>query len=252
MKGFDDIALAYDHSIDWETRIRREVPFIVEMAEGVKGKRILDLACGTGRHTIELDKRGARVTGIDNSPAMIDTAREIAKEQGSNAEFVVADMSDMKQVVSDKFDLVLCLGNSLALLSDFGTIEQVMSDVHDRLVPEGTFLYQILNFEEILRSQFRFMQPKARQSRDGSNVVFFRFFTHPEESRYSTLVLSAFENGDDWDVRMHTLNVLRMDYSIVRVVMNQAGFEVIKTFSSYDGSPFDRRNNRNLIVVTKK
>ena len=53
--------------------------------------RVLDLACGVGRHAIELAKLGYRVTGVDISPVFIERARELADEAGADVEFVVGD-----------------------------------------------------------------------------------------------------------------------------------------------------------------
>jgi len=250
---FDDIALAYDHTIDWEKRLRREIPFIIDVIGDLDEKRILDLACGTGRHAIELERHGAEVKGIDSSPNMIKKARDIAERNRSDVEFVVADMRDMKQSVSDDFDLVLCLGNSLALLPNLTTLQQVVSDVHDVLVPDGMFLYQILNFENINQSGFRFIAPKGVESAAGDDLVFFRFFDHFEDSGFSTLVLSAFEKRDEkWQVDLATTHVLQLNYKIVDEIMNEAGFHDMHLYSSYDGTPFDSMSHRNLIASVKK
>ena len=64
-----------------------------------RGGRVLDLACGVGRHSIELAKLGYRVTGVDISPLFIQRARELADEAGVDIEFVVGDA----------LELLLCL-----------------------------------------------------------------------------------------------------------------------------------------------
>ncbi|MBD3157232.1 MAG: methyltransferase domain-containing protein [Candidatus Lokiarchaeota archaeon] len=250
---FDDIALAYDHSINWEERLRREIPFIIDTIGNIDGKRILDLACGTGRHIIELERQGAEALGIDSSSNMIEKAREIANRHHSDAEFMVADMRDMKESISDDFDLVLCLGNSLALLPNLATLQQVVSDVHDVLVSEGMFLYQILNFESMDQTGFRFITPKGTKSASGDDLVFFRFFDHIEDSSFSTLVLSVFHKEDEeWQMNLNTTQVLQLNHNIVHEIMNEAGFHDMKLYSTYDGSPFDRTRDRNLIVTVEK
>lgn len=250
---FDDIALAYDYSIDWEERLRREIPFIVDAVENLDGKRILDLACGTGRHVIEFDKRGAAAKGIDNSSNMIRKARDIAERSGSDAEFMVADMRDMKKSVSGNFDLVLCLGNSLALLPDFEAVRQVASDVHDVLIPDGIFLYQILNFESITQSDLHLISPKGGKSPAGDDLVFFRFLDHVEDSCYSKLILSVFEKRDkEWQVDLEIIQVLRLNSGLVQEAMDLVGFHDMKFYSSYDSTPFDRTSHRNLIVTARK
>jgi ubiquinone/menaquinone biosynthesis C-methylase UbiE len=247
---FDRVALAYDSSIDWEERLRREIPFIVEMAGGPEGKRMLDLACGTGRHAIALSELGAHVVGVDTSVQMITRAREMAAESKSSVEFVVADMADIKSVISGRFDMVICLGNSLALLSSQEVVQQVIGDVYELLLPGGVFLFQILNFEEILSSGFRFMPVKVGRTADGKETVFFRFFKHNEESRVSTLVLSAFEEREhQWHVRMSSTEVLQLSSKTAYDMMSASGFREIEIYSSFDGESFESQEDRNVIGI---
>lgn len=56
----------------------------------------LDIGCGTGAHTIELARRGWQAIGVDNQPRAIRLARERAREAGSNATFVEADVTDLE------------------------------------------------------------------------------------------------------------------------------------------------------------
>ncbi|TFF68161.1 class I SAM-dependent methyltransferase [Candidatus Thorarchaeota archaeon] len=247
---FDKISLAYDSSIDWEGRLRREIPFIVEAVGGVRGKRILDLACGTGRHGIALSGLGADVVGVDSSEEMVSRARQMAEEDDAAVEFMMADMADIKDTVSGLFDMVICLGNSLALLPSQDTVQRVIADVHHLLAPGGVFLFQILNFEEILSSGFRYVPAKAGRTVDGTEMVFFRFFTHDKENQVSTLVLSAFEKREqEWQVMMSSIEVLQLNSKIVNDMMPICGFSEIRTYGSYDGETFDSQENRNLVVV---
>ena len=73
------------------------------------GGRVLDLACGVGRHSIELAKLGYRVTGVDISPAFIERARELAAEAGVDVEFVVGDGRDVGKCLagSQPFDAAI-------------------------------------------------------------------------------------------------------------------------------------------------
>lgn len=67
---------------------------MLEALEPVRGKRVLDFACGTGLTSAWLAARGAVVTGIDISPASIGRARELADALGLEADFVVGDVAD--------------------------------------------------------------------------------------------------------------------------------------------------------------
>lgn len=76
----------------------------------VDGKRVLDIGCGTGRMSLELAKRGAKVTGIDFSQTMLDMATAVARQSGleDRCTFVLDDFT--KHVFKEKFDISLALG----------------------------------------------------------------------------------------------------------------------------------------------
>jgi ubiquinone/menaquinone biosynthesis C-methylase UbiE len=84
-----------------------EVDFIESEINHDKNCRILDVGCGTGRHAIELAKRGYSVTGVDLSPNMLDKAREKAFEAGVDVDFKVVDAR--KLPFADEFDLVIMI-----------------------------------------------------------------------------------------------------------------------------------------------
>ena len=71
------------------------------------GKRVLDIGCGPGRHSLALARRGIEVVGLDHSEAFIDLARDAAREEGLNAQFRVQDVRDLDE--DGDFDAAICL-----------------------------------------------------------------------------------------------------------------------------------------------
>ena len=113
--------------------------------------RVLDVACGIGRHSIPLARRGYQVTGIDLSPLFIEEARKRAAEAGVGVRFVVGDMQEVQSLVGAKapFDAVismftshgyygrdsdLCLFRQLRCLSVPGAVLVVLTAHRDWLV----------------------------------------------------------------------------------------------------------------------
>jgi 2-polyprenyl-3-methyl-5-hydroxy-6-metoxy-1,4-benzoquinol methylase len=93
-KLFENYAGQYDN----ENFVRGtvgECNFIEKEINNNKQFRILDIACGTGRHSIELTKRGYVVTGVDLSEAQIKKAREKAKAENLQIEFRIHDARDL-------------------------------------------------------------------------------------------------------------------------------------------------------------
>ena len=75
----------------WVEDTRRQVDFVLEKLQLRGDERILDLACGFGRHSLELARRGFSVTGVDITPSYIEFAREEAKREGGQADFEYVD-----------------------------------------------------------------------------------------------------------------------------------------------------------------
>ncbi len=84
---------------------RLERTLILELAGGVAGLSVLDIGCGDGDLALDLWRRGARVTGIDASPEMIEAARERARTGGADIDFKVAAAEHLP-FASERFDIV--------------------------------------------------------------------------------------------------------------------------------------------------
>jgi ubiquinone/menaquinone biosynthesis C-methylase UbiE len=79
---------------------------------------IADLGCGTGKWGLRLLKSGFATTFVDSSAAMIERVREKIAERAARATLLVADIVEMPQVESEKFDLILAMGDPLSICSD--------------------------------------------------------------------------------------------------------------------------------------
>ncbi len=247
MKSFDELALAYDNSIDWVSRLNREMPFLQSYLSKSKANRVLDMACGSGRHAVALASLGCYVVGFDTSNSMILEARKHAEEAEVNAEFLIADMQSFSSKMDGPFDIVLCLGNSLALLPTLKVLKEVVEDVYDILEPNGSFIFQVLNFEEILGTGFRFFPIKGGETSDGKEVVFSRFYEHREES-WSNLVATSFvKQGWNWETTISTHRVLHTSLNVLKEILTKIGFDNITFFSDYSGNEFFPSQSRNLI-----
>jgi SAM-dependent methyltransferase len=95
-----------------------EVDFIEERLGLAPGSRLVDVPCGSGRHTLALAARGHAVTGLDISVEAIDYARRAAEAAGLD---VVFHHADMREVPPDGFDAAICMGNSFGYLDLAGT-----------------------------------------------------------------------------------------------------------------------------------
>ena len=253
MSSFDDVALAYDDSIDWKARLAREMPFLMSRLGSPKGKNVLDLACGTGRHSVAFALEGANVVGIDNSEVMISRAKEHAVSNGVSPEFVFGEMAEFQLLTTGKFDLIICLGNSLALLDDLNTLEKVLSSVCNSLNDDGVFVAQVLNFEEIHRTGFRFFPQKGGKMDTGDDVVFSRFYEHSDPPNSSTLVMSAqMKVKGEWTSLVSTQKVLNLNSNLLKRYLAQVGFQETRFYSDYSESLFVGSDDRNMVIHSRR
>ena len=121
---------------------RSEVDFL-ETALGLRDDAVvLDVACGGGRHALELARRGYSVEGVDSSATLVAFATQRAYEQGTRARFVRGDMRALEY--QQEFDAVLVMNSSLGFFDDAvnrATLERVAS----ALVDGGRLLLQCIN-----------------------------------------------------------------------------------------------------------
>lgn len=93
----------------WTERTEQEIRRALTMLRPQGGERILDLACGTGRHSLELVRQGFSVVGVEIGEELVEIARKDAADQGLEAEFVLGDLRELDY--EDEFDIVLNLND---------------------------------------------------------------------------------------------------------------------------------------------
>jgi 2-polyprenyl-3-methyl-5-hydroxy-6-metoxy-1,4-benzoquinol methylase len=106
--------------------------------------RILDIACGTGRHSIEMARRGYRVTGIDLSESMLARAREKAREQKVVVDFRKHDARQLP--FNEEFDLALMICEGAFPLMETDEMNyQILQGAARALKPGGKLIFTTLN-----------------------------------------------------------------------------------------------------------
>lgn len=140
---FENYAQKYDNENFTQGTIG-ECDFIESELNFDKSVRILDVGCGTGRHTIELTKRGYSVKGIDLSESQLALAREKAKNCNLNIDFSRHDARDLP--FENEFDLaiMLCEGGFPLMETDEMNFE-ILINVAKALTEKGKFIFTTLN-----------------------------------------------------------------------------------------------------------
>lgn len=129
--------------------ISREANFIEESLGCEAGATILDLACGTGRHAVELATRGYQVVGFDLSLAMLARASDEAQDRKQKINFVQGDMREM--TFEETFDGVFSWNTSFGYFDEEKNAT-VIAKVHRALKKGGQFLLDVVNRDNLIRS----------------------------------------------------------------------------------------------------
>ena len=111
---------------------------------------LLDLACGTGRHALELATLGWDVTGVDYSPELLERAADNAAARGLPATWVCQDMREL-DVDGAPFDAVTCLFDSIGYPQDNEGIVRTLAGACRHLAPHGRFVVEFLHAAAMLR-----------------------------------------------------------------------------------------------------
>jgi SAM-dependent methyltransferase len=129
---YDDFTAHHDYE-GWLTDL-----LIALDRDGLRGKRLLDVGCGTGKSFMPMLSRGWEVTGCDISPAMLGLAREKA---GEAARLEVADMLELPRF--GEFDLVWALDDAINYLLSPGELERALAGMRANLAPTGLLLFDV-------------------------------------------------------------------------------------------------------------
>ena len=128
----------------WVEPTAREVDFAVEVLQLRGRERVLDLACGFGRHALELARRGYPVVGVDITPEYVDEARKRAAAERLEAEFIRADLREVS--FHDEFDVVLNLADgAIGYLEAEQENLKIFDVIASALRPGGRHLMGICN-----------------------------------------------------------------------------------------------------------
>ncbi len=140
---FENYAKKYDQEVFVHGTLG-ECDFIEKEIDRDKSVRILDIGCGTGRHAIELAKRGYRVTGIDLSEALLDRAREKAAASGVSVDLRRHDARELP--FAGEFDLaiMICEGAFPLMETDEMNFE-ILKGAERALKPGGKLIFTTLN-----------------------------------------------------------------------------------------------------------
>jgi SAM-dependent methyltransferase len=204
-----------------------QVDFVVEQLGLDQGARVLDVACGHGRHSLELARRGFRVTGVDLSPRSLELARQAAARENLDVAFVHRDARRLD--FEGEFDAAINLFSSvIGYFENDADSQEVLNRVSLALVSGGSFLIDTVNGFALGR---RYQDTMWNELESGG-VMLHRGSFNLLTGRNDVLWTFIREDGSRSELR-HSLRVYT-PHELARM-FEIAGFTVVGSWGGFDG-----------------
>ncbi|HKL13976.1 MAG TPA: class I SAM-dependent methyltransferase [Halanaerobiales bacterium] len=146
-KWYEDLYEDYGKSYEEEAFVKGtkgEVDFLEKELDFNKDKNILDIGCGTGRHSIELNKRGYEVTAIDLSESMIEQAKNKMKKKDLDVNFRVKNALELDYKKEFDLSIILCEG-AFSLMENDDKDYKILKNAYNALKDKGKLILTVPN-----------------------------------------------------------------------------------------------------------
>lgn len=226
-----------------EDRLQNAVPEVeglVVMLELAPDTHLLDLCCGIARHTLELARRGYRVTGVDRTERYLEEARKAAREEGLDIELVRDDIRHF--VRPGAFDSVINCFTSFGYFEDPDDDRRVVENVRASLKPGGTFLIDMKGKEIVAQG---FQERVWREIDDMILLEERRIIRNWSMIENRWIVLKGSERRE-----FHFSHRLYSAVELTRLMID-CGFSRTRVYGGLSGEPYGPDSDR-LVVVGYK
>ncbi len=211
----------WDALIDWDARIESEGSFFIDKLRENGARQVLDVATGTGFHSVRLLEAGFEVISADGSAEMLARAFANARSRGHLLRTVQADWRWLNRDVHQKFDAIICLGNSFTHLFDENDRRKALAEFYAALRHDGILILDQRNYDSLLDHGF---SSKHTYYYCGENVIVKP--THVDDG------LARFEYKFP-DQSVFHLNMFPLRKAYTTRLMKEVGFQHVDTYGDF-------------------
>jgi len=183
-----------------------------------RGALVLDLGAGFGMHAIPLARRGARVTAIDTSAELLRTLAELRGELPVQA--VNDDLLAFQSHISEAPSAILCMGDTIAHLPEFGAVESLIERAAVELAPGGVLALSFRDYSVPLTGEQRFIPVRNDATR-----ILTCFLEYEPQAVLVHDILHE-RTPDGWQTRVSHYRKLRLSPERLITSIRSNGFKV--------------------------
>ncbi len=233
---FNENYLRGDREANSPEQAKKEVEFLERVLSLKPGSKILDLACGYGRHLVELARRGYVVTGFDINSLFLHEAENDAKLAGVDIELVRGDMQFIC-FRNQTFDAVINMHTAFGYLETQKDDQEVIRRIYNILRPGGKFVIDVANKEDVVL--YLLGQENAREQLEIS----------PEGFSMWCQKIPVYKNG----AKKEVLGKIRL-YSVsdLTETCEKVGLKPSENYGDFDGGAFISEASKSIILVAIK
>ncbi|MFL6193749.1 MAG: class I SAM-dependent methyltransferase [Thermoanaerobaculia bacterium] len=224
----------YSHRDDSEADVNAD--FVERHLLGPHPRAVLDLACGAGRHTAALRRRGYRTLGVDLSLTLL------ARMRASGLPRVAGDMRRLPFKPAS-FDWVLNFFTSFGYFAAERENFLVLEEVARVLTPGGRFLIDLMNPGPALAG----LKPSERQLLDGREAEIERWYDAGSQRMQKRIVVRS--SGEPPRTFLESVRLYQPEE--VTIGLRWAGLEVDSLFGNFHGDPYERDSERLILIGHK-
>lgn len=211
----------WDELIDWDARADSEGQFFMDVLRARGKETVLDVATGTGFHSVRLTQSGFNVTSADGSASMLAKAFENGQKRGMILKTVQADWRWLNRDIQGKYDAIICLGNSFTHLHEEKDRRRALAEFYAALKHDGILIIDQRNYDAMLdhgfssKHKYYYAGDKVKAEPEHIDEGLARF-------KYS------FPDGAEY-----TLNLCPIRKNYMRRLLSEAGFERVRTYGDF-------------------
>ncbi len=235
-----DFVEKWDELIDWNKRAEGEGEFFIQTLKDIKAERVLDVATGTGFHSVRLIQQGFDVISSDGSPHMLAKAFDNARDQGLLLHTREADWRWLNRDIHNKYDAIICLGNSFTHLFSERDRRKALAEFYAALKHDGVLILDHRNYDRILDHGF---SSKHVYYYCGTDVSVEPIHIDEGLTRFKY----TFQDDSEFFLNMFPL---RKDYT--RRLMHEVGFQTINTYGDFQETFSEDEPDYFIHVAEKK